>query len=57
MIPLTASVSIKLSFSPEITNPEAGQGAKKLKSYFPAGGANNINLEISKELGIDPIIY
>ena len=47
IILLTASVSIKLSFSPEITKPDAGQGAKKLKSYFPAGGLIKINLGIS----------
>ena len=33
--------SIKESLSPDIIIPDAGQGARKLKSYFPAGGPIN----------------
>ena len=42
--------SIKLSLSPEKIKPDEGQGAKKLKSYFPAGGPNKINFVIKGEI-------
>ena len=37
-----------MSFSAEIIRPDAGHGAKKLKSYFPAGGLIKINFGIGE---------